>query len=713
MTSKNSFWDNCRENHKRRIWVWIISVVGQLMAYVGILTVYLSRIRKWYMQGNMYLTYEDYHDAICRATAEALGFQDRFLVTVVGLAFIIGIQGFSYLHDRRKVDLYHSVPVDKNWRFLTVYLNGIMIYLTSTLVSILVGVGVAAVQGAVNGSAMAAIGLAFIWNLLFFLVIYHTVILAVMLTGNRLIAICTAGIFMLYEIILYGLNENMKSIYFETYSTYYVEHTPKLSAVNDYFMNTFELQRERDVQIVAEKVLPYCGKWLILALVILAFSWFCYRKRPSEASGRAIAFVKAEPVFKVLTVIPISIGLGIIVRSASYGSTFLTFTSMVAGGVIVCAALEVIYDFDIKSLLKHPVSGGVTIAGIIVVFLIYNNDLLGYDKYVPLESEVDSAVIHLSSYEEFWKEDFTYLSSVDFEKEHMILTDTEPVLALASKCQQEQEHIEGMSDFRTVYVMYRLKSGREVGRKFWIDYGNQANEELLNRIVGTKEYKKGAFQIMTDKDSFDQVEAISYSNGATGVALSAEDAQKLRDAYIKDMEKFDFSLARHERPCGQIEISFPNMRRVDLNVYESFENTIACLQSGEAYYPVQLNPADIESISVVNHHYTPAEPESYDNPADYYLAMGKAAASGTTVSETFYDEEQFAQIVPVIYPSDLSELWHNDSVEMDADYDIHVTFKKDTTYPYLRNEFSIPYMFYAGQVPDFVAEATALGAKTE
>ena len=711
MTSKNSFWDNYRENHKRRIWVWIISVVGQLMAYVGILTVYLSRIRQWYVQGNMYLTYEDYHDAMCRATAEALGFQDRFLVTVIGLAFIIGVQGFSYLHDRRKVDLYHSVPVDKNRRFLTVYLNGIMIYLTSALVSILVGVGVAAAQDAVNSQTLATIGIALIWNLLFFLTIYHTVILAVMLTGNRLIAICMAGIFILYEIILYGLNENMKNIYFDTYSTYFVGHAPKLSAVDDFFMNTFELQRERDIQIVVGRVFPYYGKWLILAVVILAFSWFCYRKRPSEAAGRAIAFVKTEPVLKVLVAIPASVGIGIIVHSASYGSTFLTLVSMVLSGVIVCAALEVIYDFDIKSLFKHLISDGVAVAGIIAVFIIFNNDLLGYDEYVPLENEVDSAVIYLSNYEEFWKEDFTHLSSTDFMKEHMFLTDVEPVLTLASKCRQER--LEDMSDLRTVYVMYRLKSGREVGRKFWVDYGNPANEELLNRIVGTKEYKEGAFQIMTDRDSFDQVQAISYSNGAAGVALPAEDGQKLRDAYVKDMEKFDFSLVRHERPCGRIEILLSNARTVRLNVYESFENTIAYLQTEDAYYPVQLNPADIESISIVNYHYTSAEPASYDSPADYNLAMGQAAATGTMVSETFYDEEQFAQIVPVIYPSELSELWHNDDVEMDANYDIYVTFKKDTTYPYLRDKLYFSYTFYAGQVPDFVAEATAIGAETK
>ena len=47
------------------------------------------------------------------ATQDALGFQDNMFPILAGLAVIIGMQGFSYLYDRKKVDLYHSVPVDK------------------------------------------------------------------------------------------------------------------------------------------------------------------------------------------------------------------------------------------------------------------------------------------------------------------------------------------------------------------------------------------------------------------------------------------------------------------------------------------------------------------------------------------------------------------------------------------------------------------------
>ena len=731
MTSKNSFWDNCKQNHKRRIWVWIVSVLGQLVLNVGILMIYLSRIRLWYARGT-YRTYEEYHDTMCRAVAEALGFKEEFIVTAIILAVIIGVQGFSYLHDRRKVDLYHSVPVEKNRRFFVVYLNGIFIYLTSTLLGILVGVILAAAQNAVNGLVLSEIGFAFIWNLIFFLVIYHTVILAVMLTGNRIITLCMAGAFMFYEIGLYGLHEIMQYAFFETVSTFYVEHEPKLSAVWDYLLNVWDMRYmawSEGVGGLAVAVLPYCVKWLILAVVLLAAAWFCYRKRPSEAAGRAIAFTKTEPVIKVLIAVPVSLGMGMLVRDASYGSTVLAVVGMLVSGVIVCAAAEVIYDFDIKSMIKHPASGCVALIGIVIVFLIYKNDLTGYDKYVPLESQVDSVALNIDYIGEYWTEDFTYYGVANYQKEHMFITDVEAVLALVSKWQQERAYfksindminVDNTADYRAIPVLYRLKSGREVEREIWVNYADPANEALLNRIVGSDEFKTGAYQVMTDRDSYDYVQVITYTNGAVQVALPAEDAQKLRDAYVKDMAKFDFSLAIRERPCGRISLVFPNLRYTRMYVYESFENTIAYLKEQEAYYPIWLDPEDIAAVTITNYHNELDDPETYDSVAEYNLAMGARAetvaygvSKANAVTEIFDDKEQLAQIVPVIYPAYLAGSWHNDGREMDLNYDVYVTFEKDTTYPYDRSERGVFYKFYMDQVPEFVEKATAIDADTE
>lgn len=710
MTLRNSFWASSRENHKRRIWVWIIAVMAQITSYIGVLTVYLSRVRKWNAEG-IYRTAQEYQKALFQATQDALGFQDNLMPIILGLALMIGMQGFSYLYDRKKVDMYHSVPVDKNKRFLTIYVNGIIIYVVATLVSLLIGTISAAVQRAVSVEVLTVIGLGFVWNLLMFLVMYHSVILAVMLTGNRFITFFAAGIFAFYEMMLYSLINNLQYAFFQTKDSMYVSHEPKLSAVNDYFTHTYEIKYLEDAREMAATVLPFYGKWFVLAAVVLAVAWLCYRRRPSEAAGKALAFPVTGSVIKVIVVIPAAIGLGMWVYGAGYGDTALTVASMVAGGIVGSAVMEVMYEFDLKSMFRHLLSSGVAVAGIVVIFFIFKADVFGYDKYVPSEDKVESIALVLDSYPEAWNEKFNYVGGAESTEENMHLVNVGPVLTLAAKAQQES--MEDMEDPRIMNVLYRLRSGRKVGRKFYVDYGNPVNEELLDQIVGTQEYKNGTYQVMRDQSSFDMVQKMAYSNGATEVVLPAEDGARLREAYVKDMEQFDFTLARNDRPCGEIRIQFPNWMSCTLSVYECFENTLAYLKSQDAYYPLQLDPEDIDCITVTNYHNELQDPEYgyVDDPMVRYdmdMTTQFSYDESSVVSENFYEQEEFEKILPVIYPNFLSETWH-DYEEVDSNYDIYITFKKDTDYPYNRSNYGFNYQFFTGQVPEFVTEATALG----
>lgn len=54
-----------------------------------------------------------------------------------------------------------------------------------------------------------------------------------------------------------------------------------------------------------------------------------------------------------------------------------------------------------------------------------------------------------------------------------------------------------------------------------------------------------------------------------------------------------------------------------------------------------------------------------------------------------------------------------DYQEMDSNYDVYITFKKDTTYPYDRSSYGFSYQLFRERVPEFVEEATALGAGEE
>lgn len=710
MISRNSFWASCLENHKRRIWVWIVTVMMQLLVYVGVLTVYLSRIRYYNAEG-MYRTLEEYRTAFVQAAQDALGFQPFLFFSVAILAVVIGKQGFSYLNDRRKVDMYHSVPVSKTKRFFVIYLNGIVIYLTATLFGLIAGTVVAAAQGAVTGSVLAVIGLAFVWNLLFFLVVYHTMILAVMLSGNSLVSLCLFGVLAAYEPLLYECLIALKSDFFERYSGYIVPVHAKASAFYDYYFHSYDIKWMETPQEMAETAAPYLGKWLVLALLLFVAAYVCYQRRMSEAAGKAIAFNVFKPVLKIMAALVAGMFVGVIVRDAAYENDVLMLVGMLLGGVVCCAVLEVVYEFDLRCMLRHWVSSVAAVLGVLAVFCIFKFDLLGYDSYVPDADKVESIVfLSNTEYLNYWDENSQYISETEYLMEHMHLTAVEKVLTLARKDQQESYEV--MKAPRRVEVVYRMKSGRKVERGFYVDFANPANEELLNHIIGSREYREGAYQIVTDPTPFDKVQSITYSNGCTKSILPLEDAQMLREAYLKDLEQMDFSLVRHHFPCGTITFGFPNYMSREYPVYDTYANVLSYLKEQNVYYPVQLDAEDVASVTVTNFHN-----ELYENGEEIVVYDSERAAAvytaksgayeNASVTETFYEPEQIAEILKHIYPSDMQYNWH-DAEEFDSNYNISVEFKKDSDYPYNRAAYYFNYNILAGQVPEFVAEATAL-----
>lgn len=713
MTSKNSFWDSCKENHKRRIWVWIVAVLSQLLVYGGMTMIYLSRIRGFYEQGN-FRTPAEFQQAMCQAARDALGFSDNIYPIVFVLAAVIGMQGFSYLFDRRKVDMYHSVPVSKNRRFAVVYVNGLVIYLTASLSGLALGMILSAAQGAVNGEVIASAGLSFVWHFFFFLVFYHMMILAVMLTGNRFVTGALFLMFALYEFLVSDMFEGLKGMFFDTYSVHFLQDEPKFSTFYDCIMNIWQIKNAPDAAAAAKIAMPLVAKWIGIAAVLLALGWYAYKKRPSETAGKAVAHRFLEPFLKVAAAIPAAFLVGRVVYDTSYQNETLLVAGMLAGGVILCAVMEVIYDFDIRSLFKHLLSSGIALAALLAIFCIFKWDLFGYDSYIPAQNKVESIAISADGYyDSYWDENQQYMEQSKYESDYMFLTDISPVLELATLAKQTDP--EEMEDNRSVYILYGLKSGAQKDRRIQVDYDDPATEELLNQIFRTDAYQKGVFQVMTDQKLLEGVTRIHYTNGPAKVVIPVEEAGRLRDAWLKDMEQFDFTLVRHNRPCGFINFEYKNYNRKQFLVYDSFANTIAELKKLEAYYPMELDAADIESVSVTCYHNELAEQEETMDYGIQPRAVAEtwdAGYSDYTVSETFYEEEQIAQILPHIYCTWVDAPWSRYK-DLDDNYSVEIVFKRDSSYPYERDSYYFTYSFYAEQVPAFVAEATAYTGEGE
>ena len=737
MTSRSSFWDKCKENNKRRIWVWIISILSQIIFYPSILLVYLSRIRSFEATG-YYRTIEDYRQALEECVTDAVAFQSfgRVSILLLLLAGVIGLQGFGWLHDRRKLDMYKSVPVKERDRFLAIYVNSILIYVLPYLGSLLISFIIAATQGALSGVVFAKCALASFTNIFYYLVNLHLTILVITLTGNWLIA--CAGIFILNVLdeISFMVFYSMQNQFFKAANFFFDKEKTRFCAFYEYFEKSNDWKVEKNLSVLSAEILPIFAKWALFAIVLGILAYICYRKRYAEAAGKAIAFPMVKPVIKVILAVIGALVVFTTVYSSSSSGTVISVLALVGAAVLFSGILEVIYEFDIKAAMSHLLSTGCTVILSLVIFCIYQFDIFGYDNYIPEPDKVESIAFFSGNYtQDYWEympdmyeegvQVKKSVSASEYLRNNMFLHDTDAVRALAEKGiafnrlyyrndrSGQNTEFEGQN-IKRMSILYRLTSGREVARTYLINLTDPQTAEIFDRIISTEEYREGNYLLAKHPEYLSDPETrIYYTNGSMQAELNQADAARIRDAWRTDMEQYDYTFAVENDMCGKVSVMFGNYLESVLPVYEDFTNTIAALTEMDAYYPLLPDVSDIESLTVTNYNHEDSE-DSEDGYVygygGYSSTVARAYSDDRVVTVTYDDPEQIEAILQVIYPDDFDQEWKRiDTLGtipsyLDTNYSITLAFKPDTDYPYKKVQDT--FSPRQGSMPEFAVRDT-------
>ena len=219
MMSKNSFLVSMKENNKRRIWLWIISALFWFFYYPVYMAMAMSRWQEYNrLNGLMGAAAQG---RLEDATYGWLKFsQVATILSIIMIATVCAIQGFSYLYSRKKVDMYHSVPVKKSRRFAVISINGVLIFFIPYAINLFLAMLVAWMNGGMNGDNFTAAMLAMCLNLLLFMGVYGLSLIAVMLTGNLIVTILAVLVFLAYELVVKVILEEYKRSFFSYYSIF-------------------------------------------------------------------------------------------------------------------------------------------------------------------------------------------------------------------------------------------------------------------------------------------------------------------------------------------------------------------------------------------------------------------------------------------------------------------------------------------------------------
>lgn len=225
----------------------------------------------------------------------------------------------------------------------------------------------------------------YVQHMCFFTLVYMTVVLAVILTGNLIVGLLGTGVFFSWGPGVAAVISTYFSEYFMTFydnGNFLLRWCERTSPVFWYGTATGSDHPTR-MAVIA----------LAVAALLFGLGMFLYRKRPSEAAGRAMAFKVSEPVIRFLLVVPITLFSGMIFRSILNDDIWTVF-GLICGLLITSCLIEIIYHFDFKSLFAHKRQLAISAVAVAAIFLGFRLDVAGYDSYLPDADKVAYAGIY-------------------------------------------------------------------------------------------------------------------------------------------------------------------------------------------------------------------------------------------------------------------------------------------------------------------------------
>ena len=135
---------------------------------------------------------------------------------MVTAAVVIGAAGFAYLHNQKKVDFYHSIPVRRQMLYLVYHVDGILILTVTYFIHLLVLMAAAAAYGVSPAKFAGPMLFGFFMNLLYYIVTYETVIVAMMMTGKIIVGLLATAVFFSFFPAVGALIAGFEDIFFIT-----------------------------------------------------------------------------------------------------------------------------------------------------------------------------------------------------------------------------------------------------------------------------------------------------------------------------------------------------------------------------------------------------------------------------------------------------------------------------------------------------------------
>ncbi len=624
MTSRRCFFKLLKEDFRHKIWMLVLSVLGNLLA---IPVCFLLRDGGHYTMANA-------ATQIFRSASDAVyGFQTYISVTAGSIAFagalIVGLAGFRYVFHRDMTDTYHSIPVRRRTLFLVNWLSGFLIWFVPFFLCMLGTMAFAAGKlgrlrtafeaagdktqqltanfAALSAGKVFAEGLQTVLTLtVVFLLVYHLVLAAVMSCGNVLNTLAVTAIAGVGVISLYVLTIVFRNAYFLTAVSGVSDITDKVIYASPLVSAVWTLNERHNGELTGVCLAVNAA----IALLLLAAAFLAYLRRPSELAETGVGNRAVRVGTQTVATCAAGLGGWLVFYYLTEGLASAQTKAWGVFGVLLAAVLvfgvmEILFRMDLKAFFSHRIRMAATTAGILLVCFCFCEDWLGYDSYLPQKDKIAELSVYAPQSNSLYQ--YSYMSDSTRERmEQMHYTDVDVIYdyleTAVGACSVWQEGTTE-ADWEEILTRVTLKNGMSYYRcyKVYADDCDAARE-----ILADEDYQELYYRL--SEEELQEVTGIVLETWSQtlqqmkGTDISAEGLEEICRACNQDLkEKPELLLCGGGRIFADLSVKKGENRRNywRFPVYEEMTHTREVLRKyGFGEYADPKTSQQVEKIKI-------------------------------------------------------------------------------------------------------------------
>lgn len=586
--------------------------------------------------------------AVAVKVFQIIASQMIYFLTII-FAIIYTVKVYSYMHNKRKADLYGSLPISRIMLFVS---KSASAYLFTLI------------------PAMFFLGIIFIISMCFGQPIVNEAIdIYVKLLMGTLASISAYGLIS----VCCGTTLNSVIMFIAVCIAYPLSAMFIKGVANGFFCGTYTgIFKDHFIMNALNPLAAYDGiniiYWLIFSAACIAASAFLVKRRKAERAQASFAYYLPCHIVKVLVSFLVGMFLGVLFGSLNvFGDGYLGFVfGFILGSIPAFVITHLIFYKGFSKLIRTSIPLGGLVVVVVAVMAVCNYDVFGYNTFVPKADDVKSA--GLIDAEHFYRESDSDLNKIvrssaeDFtDKDSINLIISSHSSILADKDFSSDKKFQsvwydmlvdniniGLDEMQYSFA-YKMNNGRVVTRTYSLSvYDSFAYNSIdISDILQTKTYAEKYYAAFNAKQS-DISSIIVKKDSNAGCKSqdtdkSKEDFAKVIEAFRKDFKADDNNIMEVLAPldyaygyAGDYAYSIGD----DFDIFSGFYSNAVCLLEVNTGSYDYLNPSSVISdLLSGNYNYIEPKKETYLIPKSYTNTINALKEIGVLDSENKINED--------------------------------------------------------------------------